>query len=81
MSCENIELLGRFLDAYNAHDIEALIAYCDPSIEFHSAFSAVGGADYDGHDGLRAPLKGYAHREDGLRDLGVSENELTPITP
>jgi hypothetical protein len=30
-----------------------LIARCDPDIEFHSAFAAVGGADYDGHEGMR----------------------------
>jgi hypothetical protein len=26
-------------------------------------------------------LKGYAHREDALRDLGISEDELEPIAP
>jgi hypothetical protein len=25
--------------------------------------------------------KGYAHRKDALRDLGVSEDELEPIEP
>jgi ketosteroid isomerase-like protein len=53
VSHQNVELLRRVLEAYNARDIEGFIAYCDPDIEFHSAFSAVGGADYHGHDGLR----------------------------
>jgi hypothetical protein len=26
-------------------------------------------------------LKGYTHREDALRDLSVSEDELEPIAP
>jgi hypothetical protein len=32
-------------------------------------------------DGLIVYLKGYAHREDALRDLGVSEGALEPIDP
>jgi hypothetical protein len=32
-------------------------------------------------DGLMVYIKGYAHREDALRDLGVSEDELEPIDP
>jgi ketosteroid isomerase-like protein len=45
--------MRRWVEAFNARDIEALIALCDPDIEFHSAFAAVGGAIYHGHDGLR----------------------------
>jgi ketosteroid isomerase-like protein len=32
-------------------------------------------------DGLVVYFKGYALREDALRDLGVSEDELEPIEP
>jgi len=32
-------------------------------------------------DGLIVYFKGYAHKEDALRDLGVSEDALEPITP
>jgi ketosteroid isomerase-like protein len=141
VSHQNVELLRRVIEAYNARDIEAFIAYCDPGIEFRSAFSAVGGAVYHGHDGLRAwhrdvqdvwgdeirvepeayfdlgehtltfyllrgrgqhsgagvampvalvvrwrnglivYLKGYAHREDALSELGVAEDSLEPIEP
>jgi hypothetical protein len=52
VSEENVELHRRAVEAYNAHDIEAFIALCDPSIEGHSVFAAVGGAVYHGHDGL-----------------------------
>jgi hypothetical protein len=41
------------VEAFNARDIEAFIAYCDPGIEFHSTMG-VGGAVYHGHDGLRS---------------------------
>jgi ketosteroid isomerase-like protein len=138
---ENVELYRRAVEAYNARDIEAFIALCDPSIEGHSVFAAVGGAVYHGHDGMRrffrdiedewgdetrmepeayfelggnvlafhllhgrgkqsgaevampfaqvvrwrdgliAYFKGYAKREDALRDLGVAEDVLEPIAP
>jgi ketosteroid isomerase-like protein len=32
-------------------------------------------------DGLAVYAKQYAHREDALRDLGVAEDALKPITP
>jgi hypothetical protein len=53
LSEHHIEVLRRAIQAYNARDIEAFIPYFHPSIELHSAFSAVGGADYQGHEGLR----------------------------
>jgi hypothetical protein len=141
VSHQNVELLRRVIEAYNARDIEGFVRYSDPGIEFHSAFSAVGGAVYHGHDGLRAwhrdvedvwgdeirvepeayfdlgertltfyllrgrgqhsgaevampvalvvswrnslivYLKGYAHREDALSELGVAEDSLEPIEP
>ena len=53
MSRENVELTRRWFEAFNARDIEGMIALFDPSIEFRSAFAVVGGAVYRGHDGLR----------------------------
>jgi ketosteroid isomerase-like protein len=32
-------------------------------------------------DGLMVYFRGYAHREDAVRDLGVSEDALEPIDP
>jgi ketosteroid isomerase-like protein len=52
VSDQNIELLRGFTEAYNARDAEAFISYCDPSVELHSAFAAVGGAVYHGHAGV-----------------------------
>jgi hypothetical protein len=98
----NVDRLRRMYEAYNARDIEAFIACCDPAIELVSAFAAVGGEVYHGHDELRrwqrdveevwgdhvhAEPEAYfdlgesAHREDALRDLGVSDNQLEPIAP
>ena len=133
----NIELLRGFGDALNARDIEAILAYCDPNIEFHSGIGAIHGV-YHGHDGVHrwhcdnqevwgqigveteavfdlgehtlvfyvargrglrsgvevatpqagvvrwrdgliTYIKSYRDREDALRDLGVTEDELEPI--
>jgi ketosteroid isomerase-like protein len=52
MSEHDVELHRRILAAYNARDVETFIAYCDPSIEFHSTFSVVGGV-YHGREGMR----------------------------
>ena len=49
----NVAVVRGFIKVFNEHDIEALIAYCDPQIEFHSTFASLGGADYRGHDGMR----------------------------
>jgi ketosteroid isomerase-like protein len=50
---ERVAMAHAFTEALNARDIEALVSYCDPNIEFHSTFAAVGGAVYQGHDGMR----------------------------
>ena len=128
-------------ETFNARDVDAVIALCDPSIEWHDHFAAVGGVVYQGHDGMRSwhrdledawgekiriepeaffdlgehtlafnvlhgrgrhsgaeavmpyaqavrwrdglmvHFKAYVHREDALRDLGVSEEALEPIAP
>jgi len=53
VSEQNIELLRRASEAFNARDIEAFIALSDPSIEWNSQMTVPGGAVYHGHDGLR----------------------------
>ena len=42
MSQENVKLHRRLAETFNASEIEAFIAYCDPSVEFHTEFAAVG---------------------------------------
>jgi hypothetical protein len=141
VSEESVQIARAFTEAFNRRDIEALVSHCDPQIEFHSTFAAVGGAVYHGHDGMRRFIRdldeawggemrsepeayfdlgehtltftvlhgrgrrsgaevvlpiavvsrlcdglfvyyrAYIHREDALRDLGVSEDALEPIAP
>jgi hypothetical protein len=54
MSRQDVQLVRAFTEAFNARDIEAITAICDPDIEFHSTFAAVGGAVYHGHEGMRS---------------------------
>jgi ketosteroid isomerase-like protein len=52
VSEQNIELHRRFVEAFNARDLESLIALADPKIEYHSVFAEVG-AIYHGHEEVR----------------------------
>jgi ketosteroid isomerase-like protein len=49
----NVDRLRELYEADNARDIEAFIAHCDPAIELETAFAAVGGEVYHGHEQLR----------------------------
>ena len=53
VSLENIERNRGLLAAYNARNIDAMIDYFDAAIELQSAFAAVEGVTYRGHDGIR----------------------------
>lgn len=48
-----MELHRRIYAAFNARDVDALVALCDPGIVIRSAFGAVSGSAYHGHDGVR----------------------------
>ena len=69
MSSESLELNRRYIAAFNARDVEAFVACCDPEIEFHSVW--VGGAVYNGAEGLR-----QLHRD--LEDAWGSDIRLEP---
>ena len=59
MSERNVELHRRWIEAFNSRDIEAVIALCDPSVELDSAFAAICGGIYKGHDGIRRYFRDY----------------------
>jgi hypothetical protein len=76
---DNVERPRRAVEAFNAREPDAMLIYFDPSIEFPSTFAAVGGGVYREQDGLR---RWHGDLEyEGLRDLGVSPDQLKPITP
>jgi ketosteroid isomerase-like protein len=53
MSQENVDVFRRVLQAFNDGDIEALVAECDPSVEWEE--QPIPGVDplYRGHEGVR----------------------------
>jgi ketosteroid isomerase-like protein len=53
MSRRNVELTRRFVEVWNKRDIDAIIEFCAPDVEFHSMYAAIGGAVYRGHEELR----------------------------
>jgi hypothetical protein len=138
VSEQNVELHRRTVEAFNARDIDVILALADPGVEGHSVFAEVSGV-YHGHEGARrffADLedawggnlrlepeayfdlgehtllfyvarargrqsgaeiarahaqvfrwreglcthwKAYTNRQEALRDLDISEDELEPI--
>jgi ketosteroid isomerase-like protein len=56
VSQENLEVVQRTMDAYNARDLPAYLDTLDESVTFESRFSAMGSV-YQGHDDLRRYFK------------------------
>jgi ketosteroid isomerase-like protein len=57
---ENVELMRRWFDAFNARDVEAAVAVCDPSGVFISTMAVGGAAVYQGHEGMRSYFADHA---------------------
>jgi ketosteroid isomerase-like protein len=54
MSKENVELVRRAVDAFNARDLDVSLALMDDDVEvIPRAVSMEGGSHYQGHDGVR----------------------------
>jgi ketosteroid isomerase-like protein len=53
MSQENLEIVRRAIDAYNARDLNTYLATISESIRFQSRFRAVDPVVYHGHADLR----------------------------
>ena len=51
MPSENLRLHRRVIEAFNARDVDGIVALCDPAIELHSAVTA---SVYSGHEGVRS---------------------------
>ena len=55
MSQENVQIIRRAIEAFNAGDVEAMLALADEDMEWRPAFGAAtdGATTYRGHDGFR----------------------------
>jgi ketosteroid isomerase-like protein len=58
MSQENVELAAQVMDAIGRRDVECLISFSDPKVEWHSFFALGQEAGvYRGHDGTRQYMR------------------------
>jgi ketosteroid isomerase-like protein len=60
MSQENVDVIRRSIEAFNAGDVEMMLALADPELQWCPAFgAATGGATtYHGHAGFREYWRG-----------------------
>jgi ketosteroid isomerase-like protein len=76
---ENVELVLKALDAFNRGDIDGMVAYTDPGIEFSDFLMEMeGGGTFHGHDGVRSWWESYttvfpdlSGELEEVRDLGA----------
>ena len=61
MSQENVELIRRGFVAFNARDVEALVAVCDSDCEWMPFRAQLEGIAYRGHDGIRRFVEDMDH--------------------
>jgi uncharacterized protein len=53
VSKQNVEVVQSAFDAWNSGDIERVIEFCDPDVEFFPLRAQLDGTPYRGADGLR----------------------------
>ena len=77
MSPENVESFYRAHDAFNGRNVDALIALCDPEVEYFSTLVELEGGPWRGHDGVRdwwenllRVFPDFRTEVDEVRDLG-----------
>jgi ketosteroid isomerase-like protein len=86
MSQENVELTRRVFDAFVRRDLEAFVAFHDPSCEIQPLLAAVAG-NYHGCAGVREWLDDlfvafpdFSFRVDDVRELGDRTLSRTRIS-
>jgi ketosteroid isomerase-like protein len=57
MSAENVTAARRIYEARNRGDVEAVLAECDPDVEWHPHLTTVRRQAIRGHDGVRAYMR------------------------
>jgi ketosteroid isomerase-like protein len=79
MAQENVEQAKRALEAYNRRDVEALLEYLDPEIEWHPALPVLLGGEatvYRGYDGVR---EFFRETDDVLAEIHVEYSEIRDL--
>jgi ketosteroid isomerase-like protein len=77
MSQENVDLVRGALEAFPRGDVDEMLSYLDPELEWHSAI--VGGAEgnvYRGHEGFR---RWYADSFESFEELTNEWSEFRDL--
>jgi ketosteroid isomerase-like protein len=53
MSQENVESVKRAMEAFNERDLDRMLEFADPEVEWHPPAELPGTSVYHGHDGVR----------------------------
>ena len=69
-----IEVVRRLTEAFNAFDVDAVIALCAPDVEVHENPDFPDASTYRGHDGVRAMLADW---RESFASTRTSIDELT----
>jgi ketosteroid isomerase-like protein len=73
MSAEDVETIRSGIEAYNAADLERLIAIADPDVRMVPIRSLVEGGEYRGHDGMRRFM---ADTDEDWSERGIEVSEI-----
>jgi ketosteroid isomerase-like protein len=74
---QNVELLGKFVDAYNRRDIEAVLGVFHPEAEWYPLSAlAEGDQAYQGHEGIR---QWWANQDATFDELRLSVDEVRDL--
>jgi uncharacterized protein len=73
MSAEDLATVRKGIEAYNAGDVEGVLATMDPDIRFVPVRSLLEGGEYRGHAGIR---KYMADMDDDWSERGIDISEL-----
>jgi ketosteroid isomerase-like protein len=72
MSRENVEVVRRWIDAYNGRDMEGVIGLTDPDFQFRSYFVGIESV-FHGHEGLRTY---FTQLDDAYESFQVVASDL-----
>jgi SnoaL-like domain len=77
-------VVSRWVDAFNARDLEDMLMQLDPRVDFHPLRLGGRGGSYRGHDGVRdwfvKTMRQFGEYQIGLSDVrSVGEGEVFAI--
>ena len=77
MSQKNVAAAKRIYESRNRGDVDAVLAECDPDVEWHSHLATLSGQPIRGHDGVREYLasleedwESFRHEPEQFFDAG-----------